>query len=101
MSGKKSKTFFINQDPTMVKAISLVMPDVFHRICAWHMKQNEIKHLGSKYVSDHGGIGAELGKFIYNYENEKSFCIAWEEMLDGFDVHDNSFLPTIYGVREK
>ncbi|XP_028118903.1 protein FAR-RED ELONGATED HYPOCOTYL 3-like [Camellia sinensis] len=101
MSGKKPKTFFTDQDPAMAKAISLVMPDTFHRICMWHMKQNAIKHLGSKYVGDHGGIGAELSKFIYNYEDEECFCIAWEEMLDRFDVHDNSWLPTIYGVREK
>ncbi|XP_028054601.1 protein FAR1-RELATED SEQUENCE 5-like [Camellia sinensis] len=101
MSGKKPKTFFTDQDSAMAKAISLVMPDTFHRICTWHMKQNAIKHLGSKYVGDHGGIGAELSKFIYNYEDEENFCIAWEEMLDRFDVHDNSWLPTIYGVREK
>ncbi|KAL7254251.1 hypothetical protein ACSBR1_008616 [Camellia fascicularis] len=101
MSGKKQKTFFTDQDPAMAKEISLVMSDTFHRICTWHMKRNAIKHLGSKYVGDHGGIGAELGKFIYNYEDEESFCIAWEDMLDRFDVHDNSWLPTIYGVMEK
>ena len=101
MSGKKQKTFFTNQDSAMAKAISLVTLDTFHRICTWHMKRNAIKHLGSKYVGDHGGIGVELGKFIYNYEDEESFCIAWEDMLDRFDVHDNSWLSTIYGVMEK
>ncbi|XP_028052915.1 protein FAR1-RELATED SEQUENCE 5-like [Camellia sinensis] len=101
MSGKQPKTIFTDQDPAMAKAISSVMPDTFHRICTWHMRQNAIKHLRSKYRGDDGGIGAELAKFIYNYEDEESFSSAWEDKLDKFDVHDNSWLSTIYRIREK
>ncbi|XP_028094045.1 protein FAR1-RELATED SEQUENCE 5-like [Camellia sinensis] len=90
MSGKQPKTIFTDQDPAMTKAISLVMPNTFHRICTWHMRRNAIKHLGSKYRGDDGGIGAELAKFIYNYEDEESFSSAWEDMLDKFDVRDNN-----------
>ncbi|KAL7263809.1 hypothetical protein ACSBR1_001879 [Camellia fascicularis] len=35
MSGKKPKTTF--QDPAIAKAIPLVMPETYHRICTWQM----------------------------------------------------------------
>ncbi|XP_028073198.1 protein FAR1-RELATED SEQUENCE 5-like [Camellia sinensis] len=36
MSRKKSSNFFTNQDQAMIKAISKVMPKVFHGLCTYH-----------------------------------------------------------------
>jgi len=33
MSGKKPNTIFTDQDPAMEKAILLVMPNTYHRLC--------------------------------------------------------------------
>ena len=44
MSGKAPKTIFTDQDAAMAKALRHVMPDVYHRLCKWHMMQNALKH---------------------------------------------------------
>lgn len=36
-------------NPAMSKAISIVMPEVHHRLCVWYMEQNAAKHL-IKYI---------------------------------------------------
>ncbi|XP_042941212.1 protein FAR1-RELATED SEQUENCE 5-like [Carya illinoinensis] len=46
MSSKKPKTIFTDQDPAMAKAISMVMPSTYHRLCKWHLMQNAMKHVG-------------------------------------------------------
>ena len=46
-AGKRPKTIFTDQDPTMAKALSEVMPNTYHELCTWHMMQNGIKHLGN------------------------------------------------------
>ncbi|KAK9185556.1 hypothetical protein WN943_025912 [Citrus x changshan-huyou] len=44
MSGKAPKTITIDQDATMAKAISQLMPNTYHKLCIWHMMQNVLKH---------------------------------------------------------
>ncbi|KAK3228309.1 hypothetical protein Dsin_008171 [Dipteronia sinensis] len=45
MSGKAPNTIFTDQDDAMAKAILHVMPSTYHRICTWHMMQNDLKHV--------------------------------------------------------
>ena len=44
-SHKKPKTIFTDQDQAMAEALVEVMPETHHGLCAWHLMQNEIKHL--------------------------------------------------------
>ena len=46
MSEKKPITIFTDQDATMLAAIKVVMPKIYHTSCSWHMWQNAEKHLG-------------------------------------------------------
>ncbi|XP_028110324.1 protein FAR1-RELATED SEQUENCE 5-like [Camellia sinensis] len=100
MSNKLPKTIFTDQDAAMAKAISYVMPNTYHRLCTWHMMQNAIKHM-SGIFSGPGGVRSVLGKFIDAYEEEEEFFAAWNAMLDEFDVHDNSWLQSIFHLRKK
>ncbi|XP_028080652.1 protein FAR1-RELATED SEQUENCE 5-like [Camellia sinensis] len=99
MSNKHSKTIFTDQDAAMAKAISYVMPNTYHRLCTWHMMQNAVKHM-SGIFSGPGGVRSVLGKFIDEYEEEEEFFAAWNAMLDEFDVHDNSWLQSIFHLRK-
>lgn len=41
MSGRTPKTFITDQDLAMSKAILLVMPETYHRLCIWwHLEKN-------------------------------------------------------------
>jgi zinc finger SWIM domain-containing protein 3 len=33
----------------MAKAISLVMPETFHGLCTWHIRQNALRHVNHLY----------------------------------------------------
>ena len=45
-------------DVSMAKAISLVWPSTYHRLCSWHIEQNMVLHLRKEKLK-------EFRKFIY------------------------------------
>ncbi|PNX56347.1 protein FAR1-related sequence 5-like, partial [Trifolium pratense] len=49
MGGAKPKTILTDQDAAMAKAVSLVMPETFHGLCTWHIRQNAIRHVNHLY----------------------------------------------------
>ncbi|XP_030936182.1 protein FAR1-RELATED SEQUENCE 5-like [Quercus lobata] len=81
MSGKKPKTIFIDRDPAMAKAISLVMLETYHRLCLWHIYQNAIKNLNHLFKSQKT-FNADFRSCIYDGEYEEEFISAWENMLE-------------------
>ncbi|XP_024198629.2 protein FAR1-RELATED SEQUENCE 5-like [Rosa chinensis] len=100
MSGKAPKTIFTDQDAAMAKALRHVMPDAYHRLCKWHMMQNAIKH-GSSFWTEDGGITSILSRFMENIEEEDEFISAWDAMLDKYGARDNTWLSSIYDLRQK
>ncbi|XP_059306355.1 protein FAR1-RELATED SEQUENCE 5-like [Lycium ferocissimum] len=100
MSGKKSKIIFTDQDAAISKAISLVMPEVHHRLCVWHMEQNATKHLNQIYKR-YASFRGDFRRCIYVYIDEDEFIDAWNSMLDEYNLHENEWLQGIYALREK
>ncbi|XP_060183432.1 protein FAR1-RELATED SEQUENCE 5-like [Lycium barbarum] len=81
MFGKKPITIFTDQDAAISKAISLVMPEVHHRLCVWHMEQNATKHLNQIYKR-YASFRGDFRRCIYVYVDEDEFINAWNSMLD-------------------
>ncbi|KAK6784373.1 hypothetical protein RDI58_017828 [Solanum bulbocastanum] len=96
MSADKPQTFFTDQDP----AISLVMPQTYHHLCVWHLKKNVFKHV-SHIFRDNASFSKDFSKLLYDYEYEEDFLSAWQEMLDKYNLADNSWLKTTFAIREK
>ncbi|KAI4297659.1 hypothetical protein L6164_037541 [Bauhinia variegata] len=46
---RKPKTLFTDQDQAMAKALVVVMSETRHGLCTWHLMQNGIKHLVTKF----------------------------------------------------
>ncbi|XP_075103798.1 protein FAR1-RELATED SEQUENCE 5-like [Nicotiana tabacum] len=97
---KKPKTIFTDQDATMSKAISLVMPEVYHRLCVWHIEKNAAKHLNQIYKR-YASFRGDFRKCIYEYEDEENFMDTWNTMIDEYNLHENEWLQEIYVLREK
>ncbi|XP_057478187.1 protein FAR1-RELATED SEQUENCE 5-like [Actinidia eriantha] len=91
MSGKKPTTIFTDQDAAMSKAISIVLFDVTHGLCTFHLNQNALKHLGHlfKGVST---FGKELNTCIFGYEDEQELVEAWDALVKKYDLHDNAWM---------
>jgi zinc finger SWIM domain-containing protein 3 len=100
MSGKKPNTIFTDQDPAMAKAISVVMPNTYHRLCTWHLMQNALKHIGH-LLRGENGFRSELNACFKVWEEEDEFLSAWDAILHKYNVCDNSWLQRLFEVKEK
>lgn len=97
MSGKKPTTI---QDAAMAKAISIVMPDVFHGLCTFHLNQNALKHLGHLYHSG-SKFPEELNTCIYGYEDEDELYKAWDTLIKTYNLQDNMWIKRTWEIKEK
>ncbi|XP_009801826.2 protein FAR1-RELATED SEQUENCE 5-like [Nicotiana sylvestris] len=100
MSAEKPKTFITDQDPAISFAVSLVMPQTYHRLCVWHLEKNAFKHLNHVFRA-HASFPGDFSKLLYHYEYEEDFLFAWQEMLEKYDLGDNSWLKNTFAIREK
>ena len=88
MSGKKPISFFTDQDQAMAKAISKIMPEVFHGLCTFHLMQNALKHLG--YLFKGGSkFGCDFKTCIFGYEDEHELVEAWDSLIHKYNLQEN------------
>ena len=52
MCQKMPKSVITDADAAMIKAIRQVLPDVWHRICTWHIEKNMKIHLSHKSLKE-------------------------------------------------
>lgn len=91
MSGKALKTIITYRDSTMAKAISQLMLNTYYRLFIWHMMQNAFKHVKSMF-NGYGQVKHVLFNFIDQIKEEHDFLIAWNNMLNEYDMHNNDWL---------
>ncbi|KAF7839313.1 protein FAR1-RELATED SEQUENCE 5-like isoform X2 [Senna tora] len=91
MCEKKPKTIFTDQDTAMTKAISVVLPESYHRLCTWHLFQNALKNVNHAFKKS-DSFASDLRRCIYDYEYEEDFLNAWESILDKHDLFQNKLL---------
>ncbi|KAF7151126.1 hypothetical protein RHSIM_Rhsim02G0232300 [Rhododendron simsii] len=100
MGGKKPLSIFTDQDAAMAKAISIVMPDVTHGLCTFHLNQNALKHLGHLFKND-SDFGKELNTCIFGYEDEEELEEGWETLIKKYNLQDNMWMKKTWDIRKK
>jgi zinc finger SWIM domain-containing protein 3 len=100
MSGKRPVSIFTDQCAAIGKAIEKVFPDTMHFLCLWHIYQNAAKHL-SHVISSHPRFLADFKKVVYLENSVAHFEQKWKELLIAYDLVDNSWIQTLFGLREK
>ncbi|XP_058078587.1 protein FAR1-RELATED SEQUENCE 5-like [Magnolia sinica] len=100
MSGKQPRTILTDQCAAMGNAIADVMLETYHRLCIWHIYQNAAKHLSNVF---HGSKSFEydFSRCVYDYEEEEEFLIAWNNMLEKYDLMQNKWLQALFKERNK
>ncbi|KAF7841343.1 protein FAR1-RELATED SEQUENCE 5-like [Senna tora] len=63
MCGKKPKTIFTDEDAAMAKAISMILPDSYHRLCTCHLFQNALKNVNHAFKKS-DSFASDLRCFI-------------------------------------
>ena len=100
MSGKRPASIFTDQCAAMAKAISIVFPSTKHLLCLLHIYQNATKHL-SHVISDHPRFLADFKRVVYLESLVVYFGQKWQELLISYGLVDNTWIQTLYGLREK
>jgi len=97
---KKPQTLFTDQAQAMAKALVEVMPKTRHGLCTWHLMQNGIKHLGS-LMKGGSDFLTDFKKCMYEYDQEVKFEAAWSKLVAKFDLFDNNWVKSMYGIKQK
>ncbi|WCJ37951.1 hypothetical protein M5689_019039 [Euphorbia peplus] len=84
----------------MASTLLKVIPEVYHGLCTWHIMQNAIKNLGP-LLKDGSHLLKDFKACMYEYEEEDKFQLAWNQIVSLLQVEDNSWLKSIYKVKEK
>ena len=100
MGGEKPKTILTDQDPAMTKAISLVMPETFHGLCTWRIRENALRHVNHLYQKS-SKFCSDFEACIDLLEEEGEFLNAWNVLLVEHNVSEDSWLSMIFQLKEK
>ncbi|XP_050259081.1 protein FAR-RED IMPAIRED RESPONSE 1-like [Quercus robur] len=100
MFGKKPQTILTDQDAAMAKALASQWPETHHRLCVWHMYQNATKNL-KEVLGRYSTFAADFNSCVYDHDYEDDFLDAWDNMLDKYDLKNNSWLQRQFELREK
>ncbi|KAK2972543.1 hypothetical protein RJ640_014267 [Escallonia rubra] len=84
----------------MGNAISVVMLEVRHGLCTFHIMQNAIKHLGN-LMKDDSCFLSDFKALMFEYEDMTKFEKEWEALLKKYKVHGHSWLERTYALKEK
>ena len=76
------------------------MAETHHRLCVWHMCQNAAKNL-KEVFGRYSTVAANFSSCVYDYDYEDDFLDAWDNMLDKYDLKNNSWLQRQFQLREK
>ncbi|XP_061993616.1 protein FAR1-RELATED SEQUENCE 5-like [Rosa rugosa] len=96
MPGGPPKMILTDQDPSMEKAISEVLPDTFHRYCSWHILRKFSEKLDAIKFRDHYD---EFRNCIYSSENAEEFDFKWKSVLAKSGLSGHKWLQSIYEFR--
>jgi zinc finger SWIM domain-containing protein 3 len=95
MRQKHPKSLVTDGDNAMARAIYVVMPNAFHRLCNWQIEQNMIKHLRKQKLKD-------FKKFIYERMEPDEFEERWAAFRQQYGVSDeDAWFSRMYDLRGK
>ncbi|XP_030948879.1 protein FAR1-RELATED SEQUENCE 5-like [Quercus lobata] len=84
----------------MAKAIAEVFVESNHRLCVWHIYQNAAMKLSHVFHSSKH-FATDLSTCMYDYEDEDEWLVAWNNMLEKYDLTNNKWLCGIFDLKEK
>jgi zinc finger SWIM domain-containing protein 3 len=74
MCQQMPKSVITDADAAMIRAIRKVLPDVWHRICTFHIERNMAMHLPSKSLE-------EFRTLLYRATSRATFEVGWSAFI--------------------
>ncbi|KAK9911827.1 hypothetical protein M0R45_035715 [Rubus argutus] len=95
MKEKKPACILTDGNDAMCKAIVGVLPKSRHRVCSWHVGNNLFDKIKDE------GTRADFGDCIYSSWSVDEWEVAWQTMVDKYDLADNPWIQQMYRKRER
>lgn len=99
--GKYPGIIFTDQDLAMEEALAVVMPNVRHGLCSWHISQKARKNLSGTLGNKLKSFYDEFQKCMYEYLDVYLFEGKWKNMLESFGLVGNKWLEALYGTKNQ
>jgi zinc finger SWIM domain-containing protein 3 len=100
MGGKHPSTICTNQDAAMAGAIAYVFTNTSHRLYLWHIYLNVSKHLSHVIHMHPQKFQSNFKSCVYEDRSEECFETKWNELLTKYNLHKNSWMQNLYGLRK-
>ncbi|XP_020244198.1 protein FAR1-RELATED SEQUENCE 5-like [Asparagus officinalis] len=100
MFGKHPTCILTDQDPSMRKAISEVLPNTAHRFCKWHILRKAHEHIGILFGTKEKFQEDFLSCINFSLTVE-DFESSWTSMIEKHRLEDNTHLKHLYQIRDK
>ncbi|XP_020399807.1 protein FAR1-RELATED SEQUENCE 5-like [Zea mays] len=101
MGTEGPRVMLTDQDPAMPVALERVFPHTIHRLCLWHVQNRYMPFLNELYARfEEMDFKTRFQSIIHHPLTELEFETAWSMLLEDFDLHDNSTLDKLYGIRK-
>lgn len=99
--GKYPGIIFTDQDMTMEDALAVIMPNVRHGLCSWHISQMARRNLCGTLGSQWKSFYDEFQKCLYEYLHVDLFKEKWKSMLKSFGLVRNKWLEALYNKKNQ
>jgi zinc finger SWIM domain-containing protein 3 len=100
MGGNHPSTIFMDEDVAIEGAIAYVFPNTWHRLCLWHIYLNATKHL-NHIIHIHPKFLTDFKGYVYEDRSKKCFKKKWDELLNKYNLQENTWLQNLYDLRGK
>ncbi|XP_068481028.1 protein FAR-RED IMPAIRED RESPONSE 1-like isoform X2 [Phaseolus vulgaris] len=101
MGGHAPKVILTDCDEVLKRAVAQVVPESFHCFCLWHVLSKVPEKLG-RWVHQHGGeFMSGFSECVLKSRTKEQFEKRWGEMVERFDMGDESWLCEIYEDRKQ
>lgn len=99
MGGKAPITILTDQCKAMTNAIKEVFPKANHFLCKWHVFKDAPEELGPVYRRN-GSFRKEFHYVINEMLTEDEFEMAWDDLLERYDLREHPFMVKTYNKRK-
>ncbi|KAL2511988.1 Protein FAR1-RELATED SEQUENCE [Abeliophyllum distichum] len=87
-----------DQDATIAKAISMVLPFTFHRYCIWHILNKFSEKINVMVYNDEYHM---LVNIIKNSESPDEFEPRWTAVMENEALANNEWLCNMFAIRSR
>jgi hypothetical protein len=82
-------------------ALGRVFPNTIHQLCLWHVQNRYMPHLNELYARlEEMDFKTRFQSIIHHPLKEMEFEVAWQMMLNDFQLHENNTLVRLYEIRK-